>query len=155
MQVLRLGRDAWPVLKGEKQLLLREERKAAPKAREKASRKKAAAGDLWAEARGAGAAGEPAPGVAPSPTEERLFEALRALRRTLADEQKVPAYVVFHDSTLRAIAARAPRSLDELARVPGIGETKLARYGGAVLAVVREALGEGTEQPAPPEIVPP
>ncbi len=140
MQVLRLGRDAWPVLKGEKRLLLREERKAAPKARDRASRRRAAVGDLWAEARGGPAA--PAAAAAPSPAEERLFEALRALRRALADEQKVPAYVVFHDSTLRAIAARAPRSLHELAQLPGIGETKLARYGEAVLAAVRGELGE-------------
>ena len=65
-----------------------------------------------------------------------LFEALRAERRRLADEAKVPPYVVFHDSTLREIAAARPGTLGELARVPGIGAAKLERYGQAMLAVV-------------------
>jgi ATP-dependent DNA helicase RecQ len=45
----------------------------------------------------------------------------------------VPAYVIFHDATLRQIAAQAPSSLAELGRVSGIGETKLARYGQQIL----------------------
>ena len=65
-----------------------------------------------------------------------LFEALREARRALAADAGVPPYVVFHDSTLREIAAARPRSLSELARVNGVGETKLARYGDAVLAAV-------------------
>jgi ATP-dependent DNA helicase RecQ len=48
----------------------------------------------------------------------------------------VPPYVVFHDSTLRGIAEARPRDLDELGRIEGVGETKLARYGEAMLAVV-------------------
>ncbi|MBA3669556.1 MAG: DNA helicase RecQ [Sphingomonas sp.] len=68
-----------------------------------------------------------------------LFEALRAERRRLANEASVPPYVVFHDSTLREIAAARPASLAELARVPGIGAAKLERYGAAMLAVVGAA----------------
>ncbi len=66
-----------------------------------------------------------------------LFDALRDVRRTLAQEAGVPPYVVFHDSTLREIAAARPRSLAELGRVQGVGETKLQRYGDAFLAAVR------------------
>jgi ATP-dependent DNA helicase RecQ len=68
-----------------------------------------------------------------------LFEALREARRTLAAVAGVPPYVVFHDSTLREIAAARPRSLGELARVNGVGEAKLARYGDAMLAAVESA----------------
>ena len=62
-----------------------------------------------------------------------LFRALRDLRARLAKEQNVPAYVIFHDSTLREIAERRPDSMHALARVPGIGGAKLARYGEDVL----------------------
>jgi ATP-dependent DNA helicase RecQ len=65
-----------------------------------------------------------------------LFERLRTLRRRLAEERKVPAYVVFSDATLLAIAARRPRSEAELLEVSGVGLTKLERYGAAVLAEV-------------------
>ena len=57
----------------------------------------------------------------------------------MAREQNVPAYVIFHDSTLRAIAQAAPDDLDELARVPGIGASKLDRYGEAVLQQLFDA----------------
>ncbi|MEU8051027.1 MULTISPECIES: DNA helicase RecQ [Micromonospora] len=69
---------------------------------------------------------------------EPVFERLRAWRAATAKEQGVPAYVVFHDATLRQIAADPPSTLDELARVNGVGEAKLARYGEHLLA----ALGE-------------
>ena len=62
-----------------------------------------------------------------------LFEQLRAARRSIAAEAGVPPYVVFHDSTLREIAAARPQSLEELARIEGVGETKLKRYGAAML----------------------
>ena len=69
-----------------------------------------------------------------------LFRSLRDLRARLAKDQNVPAYVIFHDSTLREIAERRPDSLHALSRIPGIGGAKLARYGDAVLEVV---LGQG------------
>jgi ATP-dependent DNA helicase RecQ len=65
-----------------------------------------------------------------------LFEALREERRRLAAEAGVPPYVIFHDSTLREIAAARPASLAELGRVNGVGRTKLERYGDAMLAAV-------------------
>jgi ATP-dependent DNA helicase RecQ len=62
-----------------------------------------------------------------------VFERLRAWRAAAAKEQGVPAYVVFHDATLRQIAAEGPDSLAALSRISGVGETKLARYGQQIL----------------------
>ena len=76
------------------------------------------------------------------PPEVRALKAWR-LERARADE--VPAYVVFHDSTLASIAERRPQSLAELARVSGVGPTKLERYGEEVLAVLRERREEEVE----------
>jgi ATP-dependent DNA helicase RecQ len=81
----------------------------------------------------------PRTGVSVLPEALPLFRALRDLRARLAKEQNVPAYVIFHDSTLREIAERRPDSLPELGRIGGIGGAKLARYGEEVLEVVREA----------------
>jgi ATP-dependent DNA helicase RecQ len=65
-----------------------------------------------------------------------VFERLRAWRAAAAKDQGVPAYVIFHDATLRQIAASPPASLDELALINGVGETKLARYGQQILDVL-------------------
>jgi len=62
-----------------------------------------------------------------------VFDKLRAWRAAAAKEQGVPAYVIFHDATLREIATRLPSSLAELSTVSGVGETKLARYGQQIL----------------------
>jgi ATP-dependent DNA helicase RecQ len=72
-----------------------------------------------------------------------LFEALREARRGLAAEGSVPPYVIFHDSTLREIASARPASLSELARIQGVGETKLKRYGETMLAALRAAEKDG------------
>jgi ATP-dependent DNA helicase RecQ len=66
-----------------------------------------------------------------------LFEALRAWRRERAAEQRVPPYVIFHDATLSAIARQRPSSADDLAKVSGVGQSKLKRYGADVLRVVQ------------------
>jgi ATP-dependent DNA helicase RecQ len=65
-----------------------------------------------------------------------LFDALREARRKLAADAGVPPYVIFHDSTLREIAARKPKSLNELSTVQGVGAVKLERYGEAMLAAL-------------------
>lgn len=79
----------------------------------------------------------PRTGVSVQPQDLPLFGALRELRAQLAREQNVPAYVIFHDSTLRNIAEQRPGSLGELAQVGGIGGTKLERYGPQVLETIR------------------
>ncbi|NJC08247.1 ATP-dependent DNA helicase RecQ [Polymorphobacter fuscus] len=65
-----------------------------------------------------------------------LFEELRRVRRELAAAANLPPYVIFHDSTLRAMAATRPRSAAALARIPGVGDRKLASYGEAFLAAI-------------------
>jgi ATP-dependent DNA helicase RecQ len=69
-------------------------------------------------------------GVAP------VFESLRAWRAAESKEQGVPAYVVFHDATLREIATGMPTTLAELGTMSGVGENKLAKYGETILAVL-------------------
>ncbi|KKZ70817.1 DNA helicase RecQ, partial [Streptomyces showdoensis] len=70
-----------------------------------------------------------------------VFEALRAWRAAAAREQGVPAYVVFHDATLREIATRLPTTVDELGTVGGVGEAKLTKYGQGVLDALAEHTG--------------
>ena len=67
-----------------------------------------------------------------------LFEELRALRRRLADEQGVPAFVVFSDATLRGLASAKPTDRQSMLRVSGVGPAKLEKYGEAFLSAVRE-----------------
>ena len=104
---LSFGPGARPILKGEEELII-----AVPPPRRRASRKRY-------------------DGPA-----DPVFEALREARRKLASEAGVPPYVIFHDSTLREIAASKPRTLDELGHVQGVGAVKLARYGDAMLAAL-------------------
>ena len=67
-----------------------------------------------------------------------LFHALREKRMEIARAQNVPPYVIFHDKTLIELAAERPGSRTEMAKVPGVGEAKLERYGPAFLAVIAE-----------------
>ena len=76
-----------------------------------------------------------------------LFEALRGWRRDQAKERGVPPYVIFHDSTLRDIAARRPASLRELSAIEGIGDTKLERHGESLLDALAKAM-ERDDAPA-------
>ena len=110
-----LGGDARALLKGEGRLDL----VVAPKA-ERTSRRRRG-GD-----------------VEPNPVGDPLFEALRTLRRELAQEAGVPPYVIFHDSVLRDMAARRPASLQDLGAIGGVGARKLEAYGDRFLDVIRQ-----------------
>ncbi|MBS0420920.1 MAG: DNA helicase RecQ [Proteobacteria bacterium] len=77
--------------------------------------------------------------AAPDSANAIVFEALRGWRRDTAKEHGVPAYTIFHDSTLLELADRLPGSLDELREISGIGATKLERYGHALLEVMQSA----------------
>jgi ATP-dependent DNA helicase RecQ len=74
-----------------------------------------------------------------SPAEEAVFQALREWRREVAREHGVPAYTVLHDASLREVAQRLPDSPALLGNISGIGATKLARYGEAIVRLVRAA----------------
>ncbi|MDQ3579601.1 MAG: RecQ family ATP-dependent DNA helicase, partial [Actinomycetota bacterium] len=67
-----------------------------------------------------------------------LFERLRVWRASTAKEQGLPAYVIFHDATLRQIAGNSPSTLDELSTISGVGENKLAKYGQQILDTLAE-----------------
>ncbi len=71
------------------------------------------------------------------PVDQPLFTRLRELRSKLAKEEQLPAYCVFLDRTLSALARLRPARLDELAEVPGVGPSKLAKYGAAFLDALR------------------
>jgi ATP-dependent DNA helicase RecQ len=80
-----------------------------------------------------------APAVELSTADEPLFERLRAWRAAVAKEQGVPAYVIFHDATLRSIAALHPTSLDQLGTISGVGQNKLAKFGQQVLDALADS----------------
>jgi ATP-dependent DNA helicase RecQ len=76
-----------------------------------------------------------------------LFEQLRAWRASIAHEKGIPAYIIFHDSTLRTVAETRPATLEALSQISGVGAAKLAAYGDAVLTVVSgDAYQETAEQ---------
>lgn len=83
-----------------------------------------------------------------------LFEALREWRAGQAREQGVPAYVIFHDATLKSIAASRPDSLTALGAVSGVGQAKLAKYGEQILEVVAGGGPAPVAEPAPPAAKP-
>jgi len=76
-----------------------------------------------------------------SAADSEVFEQLRAWRAAAAKEQSVPAYVIFHDATLRQIATQSPSTLAELSAVNGVGDAKLAKYGQQILDLMGELNG--------------
>jgi ATP-dependent DNA helicase RecQ len=143
--VLRLGSACREVLRGERRLRLRRasERGIRPAGRGPIDRTRVT---------GAQAARVMSEGAAPAADDRThllLFEALRDWRRQVAREHGVPAYTVFHDSTLEEIARRRPGSTEELRAVSGVGAVKLERYGTAVLGVVQGAEREVMSATAP------
>jgi len=123
--LLLVREQARPILRGEVRVMLREEAEPCPRD----TRRRRA--ERTARPASPAAAGAPAGG----------FEALRAWRTAEARTQGLPAYLIFHDSVLRDIAAVQPRSLAELDQIRGVGSAKLERYGQQVLRVL--AAGQG------------
>lgn len=118
---LVLTEESRAVLKGEVTLRLR---RAAPETKRSASRSRGRA---------------PAAAVQDLPEEvQARFEALKAWRAATARSHGVPAYVIFHDATLRDVALRCPRNLEELAGITGIGARKREAYGEELLACVAQ-----------------
>ncbi|MEU8239613.1 DNA helicase RecQ [Actinoplanes missouriensis] len=135
---LALTERSGEVLRGERKLMMRREVATRP------SRSSSSSGS-------SSGSSSRQPAAAPADFPESaapLFERLRAWRGSVAKEQGVPAYVIFHDATLRAIAALAPASLEQLGTVTGVGQSKLAKFGEQVLEVVgsEPADAEGHEE---------
>jgi len=86
----------------------------------------------------------------PGSVDEALVERLRAWRLATARERSVPAYVVFTDVTLVAVAERRPRTEAQLLDIPGIGPAKVEQYGAALLAMVGDAAEPDREPHAEP-----
>jgi ATP-dependent DNA helicase RecQ len=80
-------------------------------------------------------------GAADIPCDEALLDRLKKLRRSLADERNVPAYIVFSDVTLREIAARRPVTIEEFNTIPGVGAVKLAEFGRVFVEEVARYVG--------------
>jgi ATP-dependent DNA helicase RecQ len=112
--VLRLTEAARPLLRGEERLFLGRPRVRAALPKKSASKGRAREHD------------------------EGLFQALRTVRKRLADEAGVPPFVVFGDTTLVEMAARRPATAEELLQVNGVGTHKLGRYGAAFIEAIRQ-----------------
>ena len=119
---LRLTEASREVLRGERKLRLRRPAKTAPKRPERR---------LVDKTRVATEAVDDA-GV-----DQGIYEALRTWRREISKQHGVPAYTIFHDSTLREVARVRPQTLGELRLISGIGATKLERYGVALLETLK------------------
>jgi ATP-dependent DNA helicase RecQ len=78
--------------------------------------------------------------------DEILFARLRALRKRLADERRVPAYIIFGDNTLRAMARHYPTEDAQLEGIPGIGERKRAEFGALFTAEIAAYLAQHSRQ---------
>ncbi|GEK20310.1 DNA helicase RecQ [Cellulomonas xylanilytica] len=121
---LRLAPDSADVLRGAREVRLRRETEKVVRTRGSRSSRPTAAADLSDDAL-------------------ELFEVLRAWRAGVAKEQGVPAYVVFHDATLREVVTQRPTSLEALGGISGVGATKLERHGPGLLAALN-----GVPEPA-------
>ena len=141
---LRLTAESRALLRGEVTLRLREE------SEQPLGRKRSAAGSAASAAGESelGSAGDAAPRkpktAAVAEEDLPLWDALRARRKALADEQGVPPYVIFHDATLRDMVRLRPTSADRLLAVAGVGAAKLERYGSEFLEVICGHLADRT-----------
>ncbi|MGH8809035.1 MAG: DNA helicase RecQ [Noviherbaspirillum sp.] len=116
---LKLTGEARPVLRGERTVQLRQYQKPVKKKRESAKPKGYVESDL-------------------SATEQAIFDKLRWWRVETARKHNVPAYVIFHDATMREIAKSRPASLNDLRNVSGVGEKKLETYGEEIVSLIAE-----------------
>jgi ATP-dependent DNA helicase RecQ len=131
--VLKLNEASWEVMRGQRQVRLVQlvRRKRGEKA------KKSTADEMMWE------------GV-----DEDLFTELKALRRRLAEQRRVPPYIIFPDTVLRHLARTRPLSLDRMRQVPGIGDAKLRDFGETFLHLLQDygrRKGLAVEPAAPPE----
>ncbi|MFU7527466.1 DNA helicase RecQ [Qipengyuania sp. ASV99] len=124
---LALGPNARALLRGDAALTI-----AQPP--EKPARRRRGARGAAGEGKAHGQGANPVPNPAGDP----LFEALREKRKRLASEHSVPAYIIFHDSVLRAMASERPHTLAQMGEIQGVGEKKLDTWGDEFLNAIRE-----------------
>ena len=108
-------------MRGEVELLLREEQERSKRGGSKPAQSRIEPGDL------------------------PLWQALRDCRKGLAEEQGVPPYVIFHDASLRDMLRLRPRDRAELLQVSGVGDSKLEKYGDQFLAVIARIDAESVD----------
>jgi ATP-dependent DNA helicase RecQ len=113
--VVSLNEASWQVLKGERAVQVGESVKPARGRKASKAVAKTSTG----------------PGTA-------LFESLRTLRKRLADEARMPPYIIFNDASLWDMVQRQPSTLEEFATIVGVGQAKLARYGGQFVELIRQ-----------------
>ena len=127
---LVLTPEARPLLRGEQTIELREEVRRAQARPQRVRRERPDAWEVPVE-------------------DEPLWQALKSCRMNLADEAKVPPYVVFHDATLKEFVRTRPQTLDAMLELHGVGQAKLERYGSAFLEVIAAEAGAAIgESPA-------
>jgi ATP-dependent DNA helicase RecQ len=112
---LKLTPQCRPILKGQQQVELRELRKSKVSKTSKSNE-----------------------GVNLTPSDLIQYETLKEWRSNLAKEQNVPAYVICHDASLKAVAVARPQSLEQLRQISGFGESKVSKYGEKLLVIVEE-----------------
>ncbi|NIL98389.1 MAG: hypothetical protein GTO53_10910 [Planctomycetales bacterium] len=128
---LQLTEASWRVMKGQREVPLRRDPVLAAG---RAAKKRRAT--------------RPQPAVElETPQQQRLFKALRAKRLALASQQRVPPYVIFHDSTLLEMTVHQPHDIKSLGRLNGIGAAKLSKYGETFLRVIAENAEEKMVSP--------
>jgi ATP-dependent DNA helicase RecQ len=120
--ILKLNDASAKALKGEQEIFLREDILPA-KSKEKLTKLKSKSKSGVADSKDDLA------------VDEQLFNKLKALRLSLAKEHKLAPYMVFHDTTLKEMAASKPQNLDEMSSITGVGQAKLKKYGEAFLAL--------------------
>ncbi len=135
---LKLEPLAKDFLKGERQVMLREATPDAPRANR-------ALGRLFGSKDSKPKTKTPETLAALDTAAQHRFAALKAWRAEVAREHALPAYVIFHDATLLAMATAAPQSLAELSGISGLGAKKLEAYGSEVLRLLRDDAGQELE----------
>lgn len=126
---LSLTEASRTVLKGERQVTLREEQEVSKKSRQARGAERGA---------GFNKAATKKKSMEISAQDEALWQALRVARTAIAKEQGVPPYVIFHDATLLEILRIKPKNMQEMADITGVGATKLERYGPAIIKMLAE-----------------
>jgi len=126
---LSLTETSRPVLKGERSIILRQEKDPPKKSRQTRTDSHAAGGGKLTAKKSS---------IEISVLEEPLWQALRSARMVIAKDQGVPPYVIFHDATLLEILRSKPATIGEMANVSGVGAAKLQRYGTAFIKVILE-----------------